>query len=101
MRVILFYPSMDTKGVDCSEGKRPSQRDTNKTFCLSSRAIARPGERGPQLSPSSRLPRCFAVPPGLGQKAVLHASVRETNRRPFWARCGGYPIWIVLDNQHP
>ncbi|WP_139188835.1 hypothetical protein [Aneurinibacillus migulanus] len=26
---------------------------------------------------------------------------RETNRRPFGARCGGYPLWIVLDNQHP
>ncbi|WP_218187794.1 hypothetical protein, partial [Aneurinibacillus migulanus] len=36
-----------------------------------------------------------------GQKVVLYASVRETNRRPFGARCGGYPLWIVLDNQHP
>ncbi|MED4731723.1 hypothetical protein P9597_27040 [Aneurinibacillus migulanus] len=35
------------------------------------------------------------------QKAALYASVQETNRRPFRARCGGYPLWIVLDNQHP
>ncbi|MED0722260.1 hypothetical protein P4S91_04845, partial [Aneurinibacillus aneurinilyticus] len=27
-----------------------------------------PGERGRQLSPSSRLPRCFAVPTGWGKK---------------------------------
>ncbi|WP_268753602.1 hypothetical protein [Aneurinibacillus migulanus] len=26
--------------------------------------------------------------------------VRETNCCPFEARCGGYPLWIVLDNQH-
>ncbi|MCP1355253.1 hypothetical protein [Aneurinibacillus migulanus] len=32
------------------------------------------------------------------QKAALYASVQETNRRPFRARCGGYPLWIVLDN---
>ncbi|MCI1693570.1 hypothetical protein P4S91_10115 [Aneurinibacillus aneurinilyticus] len=26
---------------------------------------------------------------------------QETNRRPFGARCGGDPLWIILDNQHP
>ncbi|WP_268753614.1 hypothetical protein [Aneurinibacillus migulanus] len=36
-----------------------------------------------------------------GAKSGLYASVRETNRRPFEARCGGYLLWIVLDNQHP
>ncbi|MGG4533559.1 hypothetical protein, partial [Aneurinibacillus migulanus] len=40
VRVILFYSSMDTKGVDCSERRRPPQRDTNKAFRLPSRAIA-------------------------------------------------------------
>ncbi|WP_276917997.1 hypothetical protein, partial [Aneurinibacillus aneurinilyticus] len=30
--------------------------------------LPRPGERGQQLSPSSLLPRCFAVPPGWGKK---------------------------------
>ncbi|MED0673441.1 hypothetical protein P4S95_25020 [Aneurinibacillus aneurinilyticus] len=40
VRVTLFYSSMDTKGVDCSERKRPPQRDTNKAFRLPSRAIA-------------------------------------------------------------
>ncbi|ERI07903.1 hypothetical protein HMPREF0083_04018 [Aneurinibacillus aneurinilyticus ATCC 12856] len=30
--------------------------------------MPRPGERGRQLSPSSYLPRCFAVPPGWGKK---------------------------------
>ncbi|MED0735228.1 hypothetical protein P4S84_25920, partial [Aneurinibacillus aneurinilyticus] len=43
----------------------------------------------------------FCGPAWLGQKAVLYASVRETNRRPFWARCGDDPLWIILDNQHP
>ncbi|MEZ2732504.1 hypothetical protein [Aneurinibacillus aneurinilyticus] len=23
------------------------------------------------------------------------------NRRPFRARCGDDPLWIILDNQHP
>ncbi|WP_205763163.1 hypothetical protein, partial [Aneurinibacillus aneurinilyticus] len=59
-----FYPSMDTKGVDCPKRKRPPQRDTNKVFRLPSRAIAQLGEKGRQLSPSLRLPGCFAVPPG-------------------------------------
>ncbi|ERI11080.1 hypothetical protein HMPREF0083_00831 [Aneurinibacillus aneurinilyticus ATCC 12856] len=40
-------------------------------------------------------------PAWLGQKAVLYASGRETNRRPFGARCGGDLLWIILDNQHP
>ncbi|MED0744068.1 hypothetical protein P4S87_26140, partial [Aneurinibacillus aneurinilyticus] len=30
--------------------------------------LPQPGERGRQLSPSSRLPKCFAVPPGRGKK---------------------------------
>ncbi|MEZ2660570.1 hypothetical protein, partial [Aneurinibacillus aneurinilyticus] len=34
-------------------------------------------------------------------KAALDASVRETNRRPFGARCGDDSLWIILDNQHP
>ncbi|MGG4537420.1 hypothetical protein, partial [Aneurinibacillus migulanus] len=68
VRVILFYPSMDTKSVDYLERRRPPQRDTNKAFRLPSRAIAWPDEKGQQLSPSSCLPRCFAVPPGQGKK---------------------------------
>ncbi|MED0672135.1 hypothetical protein P4S95_18325 [Aneurinibacillus aneurinilyticus] len=31
----------------------------------------------------------------------LYASVWETNRRPFGARCGDDLLWIILDNQHP
>ncbi|MEZ2734965.1 hypothetical protein [Aneurinibacillus aneurinilyticus] len=27
--------------------------------------------------------------------------MRETNQRPFGARCGDDPLWIILDNQHP
>ncbi|ERI08251.1 hypothetical protein HMPREF0083_03666 [Aneurinibacillus aneurinilyticus ATCC 12856] len=27
--------------------------------------------------------------------------MQETNRRSFGARCGGDPLWIILDNQHP
>ncbi|MED0669591.1 hypothetical protein P4S95_05050, partial [Aneurinibacillus aneurinilyticus] len=49
---------------------------------------------GQQLSPSSRLPRCFAVPPGWGKKRPSML-VRETNRRPFGARCGGDLLWII------
>ncbi|MEZ2733243.1 hypothetical protein [Aneurinibacillus aneurinilyticus] len=40
-------------------------------------------------------------PAWLGQKAAFYASVRETNRRPFGARCGGDLLWIILDNQPP
>ncbi|MED0669422.1 hypothetical protein P4S95_04165 [Aneurinibacillus aneurinilyticus] len=36
-----------------------------------------------------------------GAKSSPLASVWETNRRPFGARCGDDPLWIVLDNQHP
>ncbi|MGG4531680.1 hypothetical protein, partial [Aneurinibacillus migulanus] len=61
VRVILFYPSMDTKDVDCSERKRLPQRDTNKGFCLPLRVC-------PDVLRSR----------WRGQKAVLYASVRET-----------------------
>ncbi len=47
-----------------------------RPFVSLSERLPQPGERGPQLSPSSRLPRCFAVPPGLGKK------------RPFRLPCG-------------
>ncbi|MEZ2737290.1 hypothetical protein [Aneurinibacillus aneurinilyticus] len=50
------------------------------------------------MSPSSRLPGCFAVPPGWGKKRPFMLPVRETNRRPFGARCGDDSLWIVLDN---
>ncbi|ERI07658.1 response regulator protein GraR family protein [Aneurinibacillus aneurinilyticus ATCC 12856] len=43
----------------------------------------------------------FCGPAWLGQKAVLFASARETNRRPFGARCDDATLWIILDNQHP
>ncbi|MED0672686.1 hypothetical protein P4S95_21190 [Aneurinibacillus aneurinilyticus] len=41
----------------------------------------------------------FCSPAWLRQKAALDASVRETNRRPFGARCGDDSLWIILDNQ--
>ncbi|MGG3862098.1 hypothetical protein, partial [Aneurinibacillus aneurinilyticus] len=43
----------------------------------------------------------FCGPAWLRQKAARYASVRETNRRPFGARCGGDLLWIILDSQHP
>ncbi|MEZ2734217.1 hypothetical protein [Aneurinibacillus aneurinilyticus] len=43
----------------------------------------------------------FCGPAWLGQKAAFYASVRETNRRPFEARCGDDSLWIILDNQPP
>ncbi|MCI1693625.1 hypothetical protein [Aneurinibacillus aneurinilyticus] len=36
-----------------------------------------------------------------GPAKHLGITVRETNRRPFGARCGDDPLWIILDNQHP
>ncbi|MEZ2735171.1 hypothetical protein [Aneurinibacillus aneurinilyticus] len=36
-----------------------------------------------------------------GPAKHLGFSMRETNRRPFGARCGGDLLWIILDNQHP
>ncbi|MED0726440.1 hypothetical protein P4S91_26750, partial [Aneurinibacillus aneurinilyticus] len=39
-----------------------------RPFVSLSERLPRPGEKGQQLSPSSRLPGCFAVPPGWGKK---------------------------------
>ncbi|KIV52381.1 hypothetical protein [Aneurinibacillus migulanus] len=98
VRVILFYPSMDTKGVDCSERKRLPQRDTNKAFRLPFRAVA-PARRKRTATVSLFVStQMFCSPAWLGQKAALYASVRETNRRPFGARCGGIHsgwYWII------
>ncbi|KIV50816.1 hypothetical protein TS65_28735 [Aneurinibacillus migulanus] len=92
---------MDTKGVDCSKRKRPPQRDTNKAFRLPSRACA-PARRKRTATVSIFVSaQMFCGPACLGQKAALYASVWETNCRPFGARCGDDPIWIVLGNQHP
>ncbi|MED0724098.1 hypothetical protein P4S91_14450, partial [Aneurinibacillus aneurinilyticus] len=35
-----------------------------RPFVSLPKRLPRPGEKGQQLSPSSRLPRCFAVPTG-------------------------------------
>ncbi|MEZ2661349.1 hypothetical protein ACBP89_25680, partial [Aneurinibacillus aneurinilyticus] len=101
IRVTLFHPSMDTKGVDCSERKRPPQRDTNKAFRLPSQAIASVRRKRTAIVSLFASTRMFCGPDWLRQKAVLYASMRETNRRPFEARCGDDPLWIILDNQHP
>ncbi|MEZ2735873.1 hypothetical protein [Aneurinibacillus aneurinilyticus] len=39
-----------------------------RPFVFLPERMPQPGEKGRQLSPSSRLPRCFAVPPGWGKK---------------------------------
>ncbi|MEZ2736428.1 hypothetical protein [Aneurinibacillus aneurinilyticus] len=39
-----------------------------RPFVSLPKRLPRPGERGQQLSPSSRLPKCFAVPTGRGKK---------------------------------
>ncbi|ERI09551.1 hypothetical protein HMPREF0083_02392 [Aneurinibacillus aneurinilyticus ATCC 12856] len=36
-----------------------------------------------------------------GPAKHLGITVRETNRRPFGARCDDDLLWIILDNQHP
>ena len=83
-------PLCGAKGVDCSERKRLPQRDTNKAFRLPSRAHA-PARRKRTATVSLFVStQMFCCPAWPGQKAALYASVRETNRRPFGARCGGY-----------
>ncbi|MGG4521690.1 hypothetical protein ABEX18_09675, partial [Aneurinibacillus migulanus] len=77
-RVILFYPSMDTKGVDCSERRRPPQRDTNKAFRLPSRAIALARRKRTATVSLFASTQMFCCPAWPGQKAALYASVRET-----------------------
>ncbi|MED0744289.1 hypothetical protein P4S87_27440, partial [Aneurinibacillus aneurinilyticus] len=88
-------------GVDCPKRKRPPQRDTNKAFRLPFRAIAPARRKRTATVSLFASTQMFCGPAWLGQKAAFYASVRETNRRPFGARCGDDPLWIVLDNQHP
>ncbi|ERI05672.1 hypothetical protein HMPREF0083_05572, partial [Aneurinibacillus aneurinilyticus ATCC 12856] len=92
--------SMDTKGVDCSERKRPPQRDTTRPFvslperfpgqakkdgnCLPLRLY--PDVLRSRLAEVKSGPRCF------------RAGDEPTH---VWARCGGDLLWIILDNQHP
>ncbi|MED0725690.1 hypothetical protein P4S91_22695, partial [Aneurinibacillus aneurinilyticus] len=83
VRVTLFYPSMDTKGVDCSKKKRPPQRDTNKAFRLPSQAIASARRKRTAIVSLFASTQMFCGPAWLRQKAALDAFVRETNRRPF------------------
>ncbi|ERI07050.1 hypothetical protein HMPREF0083_04840 [Aneurinibacillus aneurinilyticus ATCC 12856] len=44
--------------------KEEKATTTGQPFVSLPERMPQPGERGRQLSPSSRLPRCFAVPPG-------------------------------------
>ncbi|MED0724694.1 hypothetical protein P4S91_17485, partial [Aneurinibacillus aneurinilyticus] len=83
VRVPLFYPSMDTKGVDCPERKRPPQRDTNKAFRLPFQAVAPARRKRTATVSLFASTQMFCGPAWLGQKAALDASVWETNRRPF------------------
>jgi hypothetical protein len=68
-----------------------------RPFVSLSERLPRPSEKGQQLSPSSRLPRCFAVPTGWGKKrpSLLGAGDEPT---PIWGT-----VWwrSTLDNQHP
>ncbi|MED0706919.1 hypothetical protein P4S91_03295, partial [Aneurinibacillus aneurinilyticus] len=66
-----------------------------------SRAIAPVRRKGTAIVSLFASTQMFCGPAWLGQKAALYASVRETNRRPFGARCGDATLWIILDNQHP
>jgi hypothetical protein len=68
VRVTLFHPSMDTKGVDCPKRKGHHNGTQTRPFVSLPERLPRPGEKGRQLSSSSRLPRCFAVPSGWGKK---------------------------------
>ncbi|MEZ2734101.1 hypothetical protein ACBQ08_08975 [Aneurinibacillus aneurinilyticus] len=72
VRVTLFYPSMDTKDVDCPKGKRPPQRDTNKAFRLPPlRAIASARRKRTAMVSSFASTQMFCGPAWLRQKAAL------------------------------
>jgi hypothetical protein len=49
-------------------GKGHHNRTQTRPFVSLPERLLRPGEKGRQLSPSLRLPRCFAVPSGWGKK---------------------------------
>jgi hypothetical protein len=49
-------------------GKDHHNGTQTRPFVSLSKRLPQPGEKGRQLSPSSRLPGCFAVPPGWGKK---------------------------------
>ncbi|MEZ2735967.1 hypothetical protein [Aneurinibacillus aneurinilyticus] len=100
VRVTLFYPFMDTKGVDCLKGKGHHNGTQTRPFVsLPSGSLAR--RKRTAIVSFLASTQMFCSPAWLGQKAALSASVWETNRRPFGAWCGDDPLWIVLDNQHP
>ncbi|MEZ2733964.1 hypothetical protein [Aneurinibacillus aneurinilyticus] len=86
---------MDTKGVDCPKRKRLPQRDTNKAFRLPSRAHASARRKRTAIVSPFASTQMFCGPAWLRQKVAFYASVRETNRRPFGARCVDDPLWII------
>ncbi|NMF01248.1 hypothetical protein [Aneurinibacillus aneurinilyticus] len=49
-------------------GKGHHNGTQTRPFVSLSERLPQPGEKGQQQSPSSRLPRCFAVPPGWDKK---------------------------------
>ncbi|MED0709635.1 hypothetical protein, partial [Aneurinibacillus aneurinilyticus] len=73
--------------------------DTNKAFRLPFRAIASARRKRTATVSLFVSTQMFCGPAWLRQKAALDASVRETNRRPFGARCSDDSLWIILDNQ--
>ncbi|WP_218033568.1 hypothetical protein, partial [Aneurinibacillus migulanus] len=73
VRVILFYLSMDSKGVDCLERKRPPQRDTNKAFRFPSRAVAQARRKRTATVSFFASTRMFCGPAWPEQKAALYA----------------------------
>ncbi|KIV58692.1 hypothetical protein [Aneurinibacillus migulanus] len=77
VRVILFYPSMDTKGVDCFERKIPPQLDTNKAFRLPSRAVAPARRKRTATVSLFASTQMFCDLTWMGQKASRYASVRR------------------------
>jgi hypothetical protein len=49
-------------------GKGHHNGTQTRPFVSLPERLPRPGEKGQQLPPPSRLPRCFAIPPGWGKK---------------------------------
>ncbi|WP_235496443.1 hypothetical protein [Aneurinibacillus migulanus] len=78
------------EGIRCTRRRVPSSFSRKEEIRPLCGAKAGPAKHlGLSLFVSTRM---FCGPAWLGQKAAFYASGWETNRRPFEARCGGYPL---------
>ncbi|WP_235499299.1 hypothetical protein, partial [Aneurinibacillus migulanus] len=80
-------------------GKDHHNGTQTRPFVSLPERMPRPGERGQQLSPSSHLPRCFAVPPGGGKKrpSMLQCR-RRTDARLGHGVVATHSVWYWIIN---